>query len=98
MAVYKDDIRLDNIFKEIMSDKEFCQLFPVEPGEYKNLAQGKASKNKLIVALATVLKDIDTAILKHERTGNSENKKDGVDHLDKNEMQTIYRKIALSLT
>jgi len=98
MAVYKDDIRLDNIFREIMSDKEFCQLFPVEPGEYKNIAQGKKSNNKLIVALATALKDIDLTIIKHHSTGSLENKKNGVDYLEKNEMQTIYRKIALMLT
>lgn len=98
MAVYKDDIRLDNIFKEIMSDKEFCQLFPVEPGEYKNMAQGLKSKNNLIKALATALKDIDTTILKHHIAGSLDNKKNGVDYLEKSEMQTIYRKIALLLT
>lgn len=98
MAVYKDDIRLDNIFKEIMSDKEFCQLFPVEPGEYKNMAQGLKSKNNLIKALATALKDIDTTILKHHTAGSLDNKKNGVDYLEKSEMQTIYRKIALLLT
>lgn len=94
MAVFKDDVRLDNIFKEIMSDKEFCELFPVEPGEYKNLAQGKASKNKLIVALATAIRDIDSTILSHHKNGNQWNKEDGVDHLGKDEMKTIYRKIA----
>lgn len=98
MAVFKEDIILDNIFKEIMSDKEFCQLFPVTAGEYKNIAQGLKSKNKLIVALATSLKDIDSTILKHHISGSLENRKEGLDFLGKEEMKTIYRKIALLVT
>lgn len=98
MAVFKEDIILDNIFKEIMSDEEFCQFFPVTKGEYKNIAQGLKSKNNLIVALATSLKDIDATILKHHISGNLDSRKEGLDYLEKNEKQTIYRKIALLVT
>ena len=70
MATFKEDIILDNIFKEIMSDEEFCNLFPVTKGEYKNIAQGMRSNNKLIVALATALKDIDRTIAKHHGSGS----------------------------
>ena len=98
MATFKEDIILDNIFKEIMSDEEFCNLFPVTKGEYKNLAQGLKSDNKLIVALATALKDIDRTIAKHHGSGNTDNKKDGLDYLSPDEKKTIYRKIALLIT
>lgn len=98
MAVFRDDIILDNIFKEIMSDEEFCKLFPVAIGEYKNIAQGLKSDNKLIVALATALKEIDRTIAKHHGSGNTNNKKDGLDYLNPDEKQTIYRKIAYLIT
>ena len=98
MAVSIDDQRLDNIFKEIMSDEEFCNLLAVERGEYKNIAQGLHSTNKLIVALATSLKDIDATITRHHISGRLDNKKNGVDYLEKGEMQSIYRKIALLIT
>ena len=98
MAVFRDDIILDNIFKEIMSDEEFCKLFPVTEGNYKNIAQGLKSDNKLIVALATALKDIDRTIARHHGSGSIDNKKDGVDYLSLEEKKTIYRKIALLIT
>lgn len=98
MAVFRDDIILDNIFKEIMSDEEFCKLFPVTEGEYKNIAHGLKSRNKLIVALATALKDIDKTIAKHHGSGRTDNKKDGLDYLNIDEKKTIYRKIALLIT
>lgn len=98
MAVFKDDIILDNIFKEIMSDEEFCKLFPVVEGEYKNIAQGIKSDNKLIAALATALKDIDRTIAKHHGSGSIDTKKDGLDYLSPDEKKTIYRKIAVLIT
>jgi len=98
MAVFREDIILDNIFKEIMSDEEFCKLFPVAEGEYKNISQGLKSNNKLIVALATALKDIDKTILRHHGLGRMDSQKDGLDYLSTDEMKTIYRKIALLIT
>ncbi len=98
MATFKEDIILDNIFKEIMSDEDFCNLFPVTKGEYKNIAQGMKSDNKLIVALATALKEIDRTIARHHGSGNTDNKIDGLDYLNPDEKKTIYRKIALLIT
>lgn len=98
MAMFKDDLRIDNVFKEIMSDEEFCKLFPVEKGEYKNIAQGLKSKNKLIVALATSLKDINATISKHHEIGNLNYQKDGLDYLEISEKDSIYRKVILMLT
>lgn len=98
MAVFRDDIILDNIFKEIMSDEEFCKLFPVTEGEYKNIAQGLKSNNKLIVALATALKDIDRTIAKHHGSGSTGTKIDGLDFLNPDEKKTIYTKMALLIT
>ena len=98
MATFKEDIVLDNIFKEIMSDEEFCNLFPVTKGEYKNIAQGVKSNNKLIAALAIALKDIEVTLLKHHDTGNVNNKMEGLDYLSIEEKKTMYRKMALLIT
>lgn len=98
MARQNSDRRLDNIFKEIMSDEEFCSLFPVGKDEYTNIAQGLNSDNKMIVALATLLKDVDTTINKHHKNGSLDNKKDGIDQLEKGEQDSIYRKIAIIVT
>ena len=98
MAVFKEDIILDNIFKEIMSDEEFCKIFPVEKGEYKNISQGQKSNNKLIVALATALKEIDKTISNHHSLCGLDNRKNGLEYLSLEEKKAIYKKIAILIT
>lgn len=97
MDSFEERKRLDNTFSRLMSDPSFCKKFDIQPGMFKNIAQGLASENKYISALALTIKEINNALVKREAklqvSDASEFKK-----LEESEKKTLYRKIVMRIT
>ena len=55
--------KIDNIFVKIISDEAICKEYGInDPQKYQNIAQGLKSLNGYVVAIATVLQQIDKLV------------------------------------
>lgn len=59
--------KIDNIFKEVISEADFRREFDVHPETYKSINDGYNSSNPYVRAVAKLLWEIDKQVSEMER-------------------------------
>lgn len=85
-------MKIDNIFKRTVSDKNFAEQYEVPFGRYSNIADGVRSNDCYVKMLATVLKTIDIEVEKKKREMRIKNQDSPVT-LSETELSSLYKKI-----
>ncbi len=85
--------KTDNIFAKVISNPAICKEYGItNPEKYDNIAAGLKSSNNYIVAIATVLREINFTY--EMQLANMRAKhKEGAAVLQDSDMKELYRKV-----
>ena len=85
--------KIDNIFAKVISQPMICKEYGINDTEqYDNIVSGIKSSNGYVSAIATILKEVNTAY-ELQRQEMSIRRKEGTPVLQDNDMKSIYRKV-----
>lgn len=85
-------MKIDNIFKRTVSDKNFAEQYDVPIGSYNNITDGMKSNDGHVKMLATILKEVDKAVEEKKRDMRIRNQDSPVIFSDA-EKSSLYKKI-----
>ena len=89
--------KIDNVFVKIISDEAICKEYGINaPQKYQNIAQGLKSSNGYVVAIATVLQQIDK-LVEEQKMDMRIRGIQGAVVLKEAELKSVYKKIVTLL-
>jgi hypothetical protein len=85
--------KIDNIFAKVISNPQLCREYGItDPERYDNIVSGIKSSNGYVSAIATILKEVNTAY-ELQKQDMAIRRKEGTPVLQDNDMKSIYRKV-----
>lgn len=85
--------KIDNIFAKVISNPQLCREYGItDPERYDNIVAGIKSSNGYVSAIATILKEVNTAY-ELQKQDMAIRRKEGTPVLQDNDMKSIYRKV-----
>lgn len=85
--------KIDNIFAKVISNPQLCREYGItDPERYDNIVSGIKSSNGYVSAIATILKEVNTAY-ELQRQDMAIRRKEGTPVLQDSDMKSIYRKV-----